>query len=500
MTSRIVLGSSLFLGIACGGSRADATAGGTTGTMETGSSGAGAETSGSSVGPSTSMSGESESGGVEVDPAPTQEVEYAPSDADILNPERGFYRAVNLVGATNLSWVREGGETLVYSYVRLDDHRTEAIPQSLLDQVEVGLQVARDAGLGVLLRFAYNFGPYPDSEPDAPLEWVSTHIEQVTPLLEANADVITILQAGFIGAWGEWHTSTNGLLDHRQEILDAILDGLPAERMTQLRYPRHKEERFGEPLTAAQAFGGSAAARVGHHNDCFLASDTDMGTYPTGQAEQWKVYLEADTLFVPMGGETCAVNPPRSECGTALEEMERLHYSYINHDYHQGVVAAWQAGGCYEEMRRRLGYRFVLVKAELAPAARPGGWFPLSIELTNVGWASPFNPRPVRLVLEGADGRFETEVATDPRLWLAGATQRIEGELWLPSDANVGEYTLSLALPSADPTLEADDAYAIRFANEGIWDAGLNVLASIFLDHDAPGGARASQPFELNGG
>lgn len=483
--------------VACGGDPGDATDDGTSGASQTNGSTSHSPGTSADTGTTTATTGEAETGDAELDPAPTDAVDYVPSDEDILNPERGFYRAVDLLGASNLSWVREGGETLVYSYVRLDEHRTEPIPQSLLDDVEVGLQAAREAGLKVVLRFAYNFGPYPDSEPDAPLDWVLTHIEQATPLLEDNRDVIAILQAGFIGAWGEWHTSTNDLLDDRDAILDAILDALPPERMTQLRYPLHKEERFGDPLTEARAFDQSPAARVGHHNDCFLASDSDMGTYPSGQAEQWKVYLEDDTRFVPMGGETCAVNPPRSECATTLEEMERLHYSYINHDYHPQVVAGWETGGCQGEIRRRLGYRLVLESATLAPTVRPGGWFPLSIDLTNVGWASPFNPRPVYLVLDGPGGRFETDASVDPRQWSAGETHRVEGELWLPSDAPPGTYTLSLWLPDAAPSLADDEAYAIRFANDGVWSGGQNVLGSIALDDTAPGGSRPAQPFAL---
>ena len=75
----------------------------------------------------------------------------------------------------------------------------------------------REAGVKAIIRFAYNQGPYPDSEPDASKAQILRHIEQLAPLLQNNADVIAWLEAGFIGAWGEWHTSTNGLDNiHRQ--------------------------------------------------------------------------------------------------------------------------------------------------------------------------------------------------------------------------------------------------------------------------------------------
>ena len=51
-----------------------------------------------------------------------------------------------------------------------------------------------------------------------------------------------------------------------------------------LRYPALKQSIFGTttPLTAAQAYDGSPMARTGHHNDCFLSSANDVGTYNRG--------------------------------------------------------------------------------------------------------------------------------------------------------------------------------------------------------------------------
>ena len=172
------------------------------------------------------------------------------------------------------------------------------------------------------------------------------------------------MQAGFIGAWGEWHTSTNGLDNaaDKQEILEALLDVTPASRTVHVRYPPDKEAMYGSPLTATTAFNGSYAARTGHHNDCFLSSDTDVGTYPDDEVEQWKSYLEADTLYVPIGGETCDVHS-RGQCATATAEMARLHYSYLNRDYHTDVIDGWINEGCYEDIRRSMGYRLQMSRS-----------------------------------------------------------------------------------------------------------------------------------------
>ncbi len=424
------------------------------------------------------------------DDAPGTPITFTASDDVILNPERGFYATASLVDAPDLSALRESGVTLVHSYVRLDDYRASDLPDSLLQQCSAGFERARRAGVKVILRFAYNFGPYPNSEPDAPSAWVLKHIGQLKPLIEANADVITVVQAGFIGAWGEWHTSTNNLTapQTRQAILEALLDVVPPSRSVQLRYPPYKRDMYGEALTEANAFGATYAARVGHHNDCFVSSATDVGTYPDDEVELYRDYVGADTAFVPMGGETCAVSAPRSECTSAVAEMIKLHFSYINREFHADVLASWDP--CREEMDKRLGYRLLLEGALLPPAVKPGGSFTLGVKLKNQGFAAPFNARPVFVVLRGAG--FSEKVAlldVDPRRWLQGADLQVR--LRLPSTLAPGTYTLSLWLPDAAPTLQARPDYALRLASSQVWDdaTGENTLGTIEINTSAPGSA-----------
>ena len=394
---------------------------------------------------------------------------FAASEESFDNPERGFYRTTSLIGPV---WFYEG-YTLSFSYVRLDDYRQQAIPESFLDSIESGLQAARDAGVKIIIRFSYNWGPWPDSDPDAPLSWVLSHIEQLTPLLVANADVLAVVQAGFIGAWGEWHSSTNNLLDSKAEIATALLDAVPADRMLQLRTPMHKNDIFGNvPFPPADAHSGLDHARFGHHNDCFLASDADWGTYPPDAIEQWKSAVAAETLYTPMGGETCNLNPPRSECAVALMEFERFHYSYINAEYHPDVVASWDSGGCRETIEQRLGYRLIVASAEVLA----GESTQATITIENVGWAAPFNPRTVWLVV---DNNLEDAVAltSDPRSWLASSTIQIAASL---GALTPGMHTLSLWLPDSSGSLAGDPRYSIRLAHDGMWDpsTGLNHLGA----------------------
>jgi hypothetical protein len=409
---------------------------------------------------------------------------YTPNDAIITNPERGFRFPAEINATSSFSTYYEAmGVSLVHAYVRLDDYREDDLPQSLLDDLTIGFTNMRNSGVKVVLRFAYNFGPYPDSEPDASKEQILRHIEQLTPILQENADVIAWLQAGFIGAWGEWHTSTNGLdnLNAKQEILFALLDALPENRSVQVRYPSDIIEMFPEPLTA---FGDSRQARVGFHNDCFLSSETDVGTYEkSGEItiERDQDYLANLGRFTPTGGETCAVFPPRTDCETALKEMELLRFTEINQSYHARVVKGWQRQGCFEEMQKRLGYRLVLKSASFNEVVDAGGTLELSVELENQGFASLINPRPVIAVLDGPE-RIELRVSVDPRTWEPGASSFSEA-LSLPASLEKGTYTLALWLPDAFDTLRDNPRYAVQFANLNTWDAekGYNVLGTIMV-------------------
>lgn len=476
--------------------------GGTGGATQDGSSGsggtAGSQTGG--AGGNAGLGGGGQAGAPNIEDAPSTNHSYGDDLTVFENPERGFYSAVNIVEDSDLSWVRNEGHTLAFSYVRLDDHREEPLPQSLLDAMDAGFDVVRDAGLKVILRFAYNFGPWPDSEPDAPKSWVLQHIAQVQPYLEKHADVILLVQAGFIGAWGEWHTSTNGLLDDaadRLEIVQALLDAIPTDRMTQIRYPAYKLEMYGDPVGAAEAFDGSDKARVGHHNDCFLASDTDMGTYdnrgdvPPRSIDEWKSFVADDTRFLPMGGETCQVSS-RSECPTALAEMEMLHFSYINEDYHQDVVASWAP--CREEMDRSIGYRFHLAEAAYPSEVRPGGTFRLTMSVRNDGWARLFNPRSVVVVLRGASTYEVTLDAIEPRQWGPGETTELDVRLGLPADITPGSYQLAIWLPDEGAELRDRPEYSVRMAGGVTWNTqtGDNEVGVVQIDDQAPGGTDPS--------
>lgn len=411
---------------------------------------------------------------------------YAPTEAVLLNPERGFFTPYELPGPAGFSPVRITGNTLVHLNLRLDEWREADIPSEVLEGLDENFSDIRAAGVKAIFRVAYNQGPYPDSEPDAPKRWILRHIQQLTPLFQKHGDVIAWVEAGFIGAWGEWHTSTHGLdnLGDKGEVLQALLAALPANRFVQVRYPADILALYPDPADAA-------AARVAHHNDCFLSSDTDVGTYERhgeNTIVRDQAYLAELTRFTPMSGESCAPFPPRSECASALHEMELLHVSALNEAYHKGILRSWEQGGCMAEVVNRLGYRLALAGADFNEQVRPGGLLNLSVRLENGGFAALVNERPLFLVLEG-EKRYPLPLpAIDPRTWQPGVSS-FTLQVRLPADLPQGDYALALWLPDAAPGLQDNPLYAVRFANEGTWeeDTGFNRLGRLRVDASVPG-------------
>ena len=466
----------------------------------------------------------------------TQTVTYVEDLSDFPNPERGFYRYsatsstnYELLDSTTLADYRklhtpysadyEIYSTLVFRYFLLEDFLTSPISQAYLTNMQKDFEEARKAGVKLIPRFTYTttsdnscgqtacapFG-------DASKAQILAHIAQLKPLLQANKDIIATLQMGFIGIWGEqYYTDHFGYagtgplsaenIEDRNEVLNALLDALPPDRMVQARIPQYKQKAVygtgatttAAPLTITEAYNETNKARIGHHNDCFLTSFTDYGTYidlnnNNPDTTILKPYLAADSKYVVVGGETCGDINPRSNCaddpdsGDADIELRRFHYSYLNSQYNNDVNNDWK-DYCLEDIKRYLGYRFVLEAGTYPVTTAIGSSITINFQLKNVGYAAPYNPRKVELLLRNTSNPsqiFKVPLTADPRLWLPNTTITIEEQICMGYDLTAGMYDLLLHLPDPEPALYGRPEYSIRLANEGVWEAttGYNVLVS----------------------
>lgn len=429
--------------------------------------------------------------------AQTVNITYTASSAVISNPERGFYKHTSngsTLNQTTLANYRLNNNiTLIYRNFKLDNFKTGPLTADYLTSIQNDFDKIRNAGIKCVIRFTYS-NDTGDSPKDASKAVILGHITQLKPILLANADVIAVAQAGFIGTWGEWFYTdqaefggwgynqtnlTQENLNNRKEVVNAFLNALPNDRMIQIRKPTFKQDLFStSAITNSQAFNQSSIARIGHHNDCFLATSDDNGTYDNVTTEY--PYLAQETKFLPMGGETCDINAPRTDCTTALFEMNKFHWSYLNLDYYPDVIDGFQTQNCFVDIQKKLGYRFELKTATLPTAVALGSTLPITLKIVNQGFASPFNERKAYIVLKNlaTNQVYPIRMNADPRLWLGPNEITITENLTLPANLTTGNYKMYLHLPDKAPSLAARPEYAIRFANENTWESitGYNSL------------------------
>jgi Domain of unknown function (DUF4832)/Domain of unknown function (DUF4874) len=467
-------------------------------------------------------------------------VTYTESEEDFPNPERGFYRYTECRASAYVplqrtqlqQWrglsIADGGNyqiysTLVFRYFIMDQFKNTPLSASFLQLVKNDFDIARAAGVKLIPRFVYTTTATAGSCPeafictpygDAPKNIILQHLTQLKPIFSASADVLAVIQMGLIGIWGEnYYTdyfgdaSSNGqqkLLDSnwvdRNIVIRALLNAVPTDRMIQVRYPQIKQRFLGgtnaavniAPMLETEAFLPTDKARIGYHNDCFLSSVDDYGTYedygnsstPRQSANTvLRAFKKTDSKYVAVGGETCDdTYSPQNDCepvGMAETEMANFHYSYLNSAYNNDVNNDWQTLGCMLNIRKKLGYRYVLKELTHPKEIIAGSNLNISLTVSNIGYASPFNERPVNLILKHRISGQEIIITlnTDIRKWFSGLT-KIELSIPTTTSMAIGNYEMYIAMPDKYSSISFRPEYAIQLANTNVWDAttGYNKL------------------------
>lgn len=448
-------------------------------------------------------------------PGPDQEgtIYFIESEEQMANPERGFYvqkyyttaDLAEVASADVIKASRDKSHITLYlhSYYMADsisgsaNYMASDLSPEFLNRLDRNMDVVREAGAKVILRFSYAYHHNNKKKPwDASPEWAKKHIDQIGPYLMKHADVIFCIQAGFIGSWGEWYYTTNypfnpakdeGFNDY-WEIAERLMANSPSDRQICFRQPQFKMRYLRThgmevaPLTAGEAYQPTIKARWAGHNDCFISSENDVGTYHNDEERE---FWAEDTKYTLMGGETC------KECeysggANAIREMEKYHWSYLCNSYLGEILGSWVSSGHYEIIKKRLGYRIALDKAFLTQEPKAGEQFDAQITLHNSGFAAPANKRGLELIFVSANDpskKYVYEQTEDPRFWMGGEKRIIDLSCTLDA-AMQGEYKLYLNLPDPYPSLHDDPRYSIRLANKDMWEesTGYNYLTTITVE------------------
>jgi hypothetical protein len=424
-------------------------------------------------------------------PPPTITQTFSATTADFPNPERGFYGwsgadFVTRYEASSVKVTSDAGMRLLLALVQLDNFRGSDLSADWLRALDASFAKVRAAGMKVTLAVSYDFTA---GGKDATAAQIKRHLEQLKPVLAANADVIPYMRAGFIGAWGEWHSSQSGnscgynspanitceVADANRVIVrDALFANVPSTTQIGFRYPPDLQKWYPSP---------QQQSRAGMHNDCFLAGPTDTGTYSEPGTRAYAQALSENAAF---GGETCnAGKPPRDTCADILSEGAQYHVAWLNINYAPSFITAWKAGGCFNEVSRSIGYRLQLDGIAHAASVARGNSLPVTVDLRNVGWARIFSDRPLVVTLKHVtSGHTITAAASNLRELSSQATAstRVTVNVAIPNSAPTGDYEIALSAPDVFAALANDARFAVRFANADnpslrqVWDGNGGVF------------------------
>lgn len=460
----------------------------------------------------------------------------AASDMDGLpNPERGFRFEIRvgreagepLPRSVRNNWpfaaYVKDGVRVAQAYCYLTRYCDAPVPQAKLEALQSDFNRARRDGVKFLLRFAYETDMSRMRGPT--LTRILSHIQELSAIIKRNADVIYALQIGWVGAWGEFHSSASGIEFDRAAstkiVQHTIEHLLPTNRSTMLRTMQLREN-----VLADLGFGND---RIGFFNDATLADFHDSGTFMGDRNRlmkmQWDEILgtrfsepgnpQFDLVtrigaHVPIDGELFwigHVDPARQNGLDALIRLRRHHYTTfslvhgnseldMNTGKDIGPIDTWKktpitaellaafgipsdpayfAGvpcrTAYEYIRDHLGYRL---------AATGAAWTGKTARVTirNSGFAAPINPRSAFFVVVSSDGTVkECPTEFDCRRLEPERETVIEGTV----PAQRKGDRLALWLPDESPSLRLRPEYAIRLAGgsapETIGGRLLNVLA-----------------------
>lgn len=419
---------------------------------------------------------------------------FSESKEFVKNPDQGFYRPVVVtIKPDSLSHQTNYPEQVYH--LRCDisqfsgkvnsDGKDKSLTETALNELEKYLDEIKKEQKNAIIRFAYdpNYGGKTNKEPE--LSMIEEHIKQLGPVLEKHADVLTAIEAGMLGPWGEMHTSTIATEKNKGTVLKYWLDNTKILPIL-ARTPRMIFAYFNKNLAQMEQVKitkDDKEYRLGAFNDCFLSSADDVGTYDSRQREiNW---LANQTDHLPFGGEVCAVDK-MNNLENALPELYLLSASYFNIEYEEDVIVKkWKeiyydsslgseslfyGSTAYDFINAHLGYRLVIKSVNIS--YNKGGDYNMDINIQNKGFGNLTKEKNVDIIFADKDNKVISR--KNLAKYKGEDTLSISGNLL---DKNSEDYNIYLCIYS---TIENNVIYyPIQFANANVYNN--NLKANLLL-------------------
>lgn len=427
-----------------------------------------------------------------------QSASLSESNKAVVNPYCGFYHLYGyLLSDTNIQetedWCEQrllnDSNSIALIEINLKNYSNKKISDVALNQLETICDAYANAKKQIILRFLYDWdGKALETEPVA-MKGILSHMEQLAPIINRHTNTIYLMQGVFTGNCGEMNQTHYGDNNHIIKLMEQLASVTSPDIFLSVRTPAHLRTitKAGTPLTKQQAYTGTLASRLGLYNDGMLGTVFDCGTYDDtpfdtsdytqkGTREEEIAFQEKLCQFVPNGGEAILENP-YNDLSNAINDMSRMHVSYLNCDYDKKVLNKWKNtiysgytddifNECtgYEYIQAHIGYRYVLRGFQADVTSLLFRKYALQVEIENTGFSPCYRPLDITFILlNNASGQTITLPANfDSRMILPGETIKILVEPdSLPREK--GDYTVSVSI--TDRTTKIPVSFANQQTN-----------------------------------
>lgn len=432
-----------------------------------------------------------------------QQLDYTESTANISNPDQGFYHPLLVtVTKTGATYSASAISTTRLCHLRFDlsaysaaaGGSSEPLTQAALDGIANVFETMRKRDKNAVVRFCYdkNYGGNANQEP--PLATMQKHAQQFCPIVEKYSAVVTALELGMVGPWGEMHTSTAAQNNATvNALIKTFLENTSTVPVT-LRTPSRIYNYLGITVNDIGTYQmPESVYRLGLYNDGYLGSDNDLGTFTNRQKEV--AFFSKQNEHLPYGGEVTVPESTLHNITTCLPEMYQMHLSYLNEEWNDTVVNGWKTAtvnaGCakadalyygqtaYTYIQNHMGYRFVLKNSTFTYPEKLE-YLKVSLTLDNVGFGNMYKKKHAKLLFADKNGdvKYSVDVGDFDGAKKTEFTAKLD-----TLNIKSGKYKIYLQL-FGDYLTDYDMAiYCVQFANNNVYDSSLkaNLIGEIVV-------------------
>ncbi len=341
---------------------------------------------------------------------------YVESAEEMINPERGYYQIHTFklgedVSVKDREYTLNKTDTLAFVLIDISAYRDRELDEAAIADLEKIFGFFRDYRLDMIVRVVYDtVGRCMETEPEEE-SVVTTHMNQLGPILAKYSGEIYVYQGLLIGNWGEMHSSKFLSPARLKRLADVLLEEVKDTAFLAVRRPAYVRILFPEGEDVRQS-------RVGLFDDAIMASPTHMGTFgnktqsEARRDQSWTPDEELEYVTelcdrVPYGGEALwteesdSLSQERGSLKNMSAYFQKLHLSYLNRVHDQRFIDrlkeltwtekdAYKGLNGYDYIGRHLGYRLVLRDVKCRPLSDEGDMLLWNITVENVGFSRAF--------------------------------------------------------------------------------------------------------------